>query len=255
MGWPPRINSATMTQNVGLKGLNDQNVFHDDEDREVFLKKIEQASATSGVLVSAWALMDNHVHLLMHGEVEDFASFFQSLRKTYAVHYNEKYEHTGTIWKGRYYSKPINSVEQFCQTAAYIFNNPVAAGLVKKPEDYRWTNFASVKKGKDRPACELLDEIGNVEQIIEFTHVYSKVKLDAEQERLLEAIPKGRLLDSKAIRVIKKVAKKVTVANVLKLSKKKKKKIVKNLLKAGSSYNQIRRLTGITRPMIDRLLC
>ena len=254
MPYPLRVNGATMTQNVGLKGLNDQNVFHDNEDREVFLEKIVQASETSGVLVSAWALMDNHVHLLMHGDVEDFASFFQSLRKTYAVHYNEKYEHTGTIWKGRYYSKPINSAEQFCQTAAYIFNNPVAAGLVKKPEDYRWTNFNDVKNGKDKIACELLDEIGNMEHIIEYTHVYSKIKFDAEQEKLLEAIPKGRLLDSKAIKIIKKIAKKASVANVLKLSTKKKKKIVMKLLKVGSSYNQIRRLTGITRPMIDRLL-
>ena len=80
MARPERVNSATMTQNVGLKGLNDENVFLDDEDREVFLDAMAKASEKSGVEVSAWALMDNHVHLLMHGEIGDFSPFFSRCR-------------------------------------------------------------------------------------------------------------------------------------------------------------------------------
>ena len=255
MGRRNRENSATMTQHVGLKGHNGSDIFLDEEDREVFLEKIEQACETSGVQVSAWALMSNHVHLLMHGDVKDFSSFFQSLGRTFATHVANKYEHSGALWNGRYYAKPIQTVEQFCQTAAYIFNNPVAAGQVKKPEDSDWTNFNAVKNGEDKIACDLIDEIGNVEHIVEFTQTYSKIKLTAEQEKQLEAIPKGRLLDCQAIKVIKQVAKTTGVSNILKLGEKKKKKLVKKLIKKGSSYNQIRRLTGITRPMVEKLLC
>ena len=255
MGTRDRVNSATMTQHVGLKGHNGCDIFLDEEDREVFLEKIEQACDTSGVQVSAWALMSNHVHLLMHGDVKDFPSFFQSLGRTFATHNANKYEHTGALWNGRYYAKPIQTAEQFCQTAAYIFNNPVAAGQVKNPEDSGWTNFATVMNGEDKLACELLDEIGNVEHIIEFTETYSKIKLTAEQVKQLEAIPKGRLLDCQAIKVIKQVAKTTGVANILKLGEKKKKKLVKKLFKKGSTYHQIRRLTGLTRPMVDKLLC
>lgn len=253
MARPERVNSATMTQNVGLKGLNDENVFLDDEDREVFLDAMAKASEKSGVEVSAWALMDNHVHLLMHGEIGDFSPFFQSLQKRYVSYFNKRYERTGTIWNGRYYAKPIESAEEFRQVAAYIFNNPVAAGLAKTPEQSAWTNFAAVKSGEDKFARELLDEVAGAEYVVEFTEAYSKIKQDSELEKRREVIPSRPLFDSEAKSAMLTIINKRYLKNFKKVKVKKQVRVVKKLLEIGASYNQIKRLTSLTRPMIDRL--
>lgn len=254
MGYPIRENSATMTQNVGLKGRNDENIFFDEEDREEFLNSMARASAKSGVEVAAWALMDNHVHMIMHGDIDDFSSFFQSALKTYQMYFGEKYEVTGKIWNSRYYAKGIETVEQYRQAVAYVFNNPVAAGIVKSPEESRWTNYAAVKNGQDRLARELIDEVVDCDHVIEFTDAYSKAKLEAEQEKELEIIPRRRLFDSAATREIKKIIEQTEIKNVPKLKEKKQRKVVTKLLELGASYNQIKRLTSLTRPMITRLM-
>ncbi len=250
-----RTNGATMTQNVGLKGLDDQNVFRDDEDREKFLEAMELAMElpTVDVEVPVWALMDNHVHMLMHGDKADIARFFQSLGARYMYYFNQKYEHKGTIWRGRYYARPIETKKEYEQVAAYIFNNPVAAGLAKKPEEAKWTNFKKVKSGADARSWEAIDKLAGAENVIEFTQTYSRVKLERQVEMGFEPFAKERVFDSEAQREIEKIVKKKDLNNITDLKKKKQRKVLKRLIDLGASYRQIKRLTGLTSSMIECL--
>ena len=257
MARPLRENGATMTQNVGLKGLNDQNMFFDDEDREYFLVSMEKAKKLPkiDVEVPVWALMDNHVHMLIHGDKDDIARFFQSLGSRYAYYFNSKYERKGAIWADRYYGKPIETLDEYQQVAAYIFNNPVDAELVEAPEEAEWTSFKKVESGEEEHACEVIDELVGVEQLVEFTHTYSRVKLEESVKAGLEPFRKERLFDKRAVREVREIVSEENLARIPQLKEEIQQKVLARLQEIGASLRQIRRVTGLTRVMIQRLNC
>lgn len=257
MARPLRENGATMTQNVGLKGLNDQNMFFDDEDREYFLESMEKAKKLPemDVEVPVWALMDNHVHMLIHGDKNDIARFFQSIGGRYGFYFNNKYERKGSIWTDRYYGKPIDTLEEYQQVAAYIFNNPVAAELAEALEESEWTSFKKVESGEEEHACEVIDELVGVEQLVEFTRTYSQVKLEESVKQELEPFRKERLFDKKAVREVKEIVSEENLARIPQLTEEMQRRVLAKLQELGASLRQIRRVTGLTRVMIGRLNC
>lgn len=64
------------------------------------------------------------------------------------LYMNKKLGRTGTLWEGRYKSMLVEGDELALLTmAAYIDLNPVRAGIVAKPEDYRWCGYAEAVSG------------------------------------------------------------------------------------------------------------
>jgi putative transposase len=65
----------------------------------------------------------------------------QQLGSSYARHVNQQYSRTGTLWEGRFRSSPVDS-DYYCLACyRYIELNPVRAGIVAHPKDYRWTSY------------------------------------------------------------------------------------------------------------------
>jgi putative transposase len=59
----------------------------------------------------------------------------------YAYYFNRLYGRTGTLWEGRHKSSLVQDERYFLTCSRYIESNPVAAGLVEKPEEYRWSSY------------------------------------------------------------------------------------------------------------------
>ena len=145
---PLRCDSPLRVLNIWQKGHNGQVIFYYDEDREYYLECLQNACKKFGVVLLGYVLMSNHIHALFYGDIEKCASVFQSIGSTYVRWFNRKYGRTGTLWNSRFYSKPVQDEQQFLQTAAYIFNNPVKAGIVKRAENYRWSSFRDMDTKK-----------------------------------------------------------------------------------------------------------
>jgi len=74
--------------------------------------------------------------------------FLKELKQRVTLYINKKLDRTGTLWEGRFKSLLVEGRELSLMTvAAYIDLNPVRAGLVKKPEDYRWCGYAEALSG------------------------------------------------------------------------------------------------------------
>jgi len=59
----------------------------------------------------------------------------------YAWYFNKSYKRTGTVWEGRHKSSLVQTDRYFLTCCRYIEMNPVVAGMVHKPEEYRWSSY------------------------------------------------------------------------------------------------------------------
>jgi putative transposase len=65
----------------------------------------------------------------------------------YAQYFNRKYGRSGPLWGGRYYSCIAESAFYVLACYRYIETNPVRAGLVARPADYRWSSHSTNARG------------------------------------------------------------------------------------------------------------
>jgi putative transposase len=91
--------------------------------------------------VHAYALMTNHVHLLLTPTTPDGTStLMQRLGQAYSRSFNHRHGRTGTLWEGRFRASPVTSDDYVLECHRYIELNPVRAGIVARPEQYRWSS-------------------------------------------------------------------------------------------------------------------
>jgi REP element-mobilizing transposase RayT len=78
----------------------------------------------------------------------DISSFMKALKQRFTQWFNKQHGRKGTLWEERYKSTLVEGGgDALAMTAAYIDLNPVRAGLVKDPKDYRWCGYAQAVAG------------------------------------------------------------------------------------------------------------
>jgi len=84
-----------------------------------------------------------------YGRMWDASLFMKTLKQRFSQWYNHKYRRKGTLWEERFKSVLVDSAGKALATmAAYIDLNPVRAGLVDDPKDYRWCGYAEAVAGR-----------------------------------------------------------------------------------------------------------
>jgi putative transposase len=78
----------------------------------------------------------------------DVSFFMKSLKQRFSAWYNKKAARTGTLWEQRFRSVLVQSGDALMTMAAYIDLNPIRAGMVEKPEDYRWSGYSEAMAGR-----------------------------------------------------------------------------------------------------------
>ena len=77
----------------------------------------------------------------------DLSAFMKELKMKMTGAYNIAHGRKGTLWEGRFKSVLVEGGEALRAVAAYIDLNPVRAGLVEEPQDYRWCSYAAAVAG------------------------------------------------------------------------------------------------------------
>jgi putative transposase len=90
-----------------------------------------------------FALMPNHIHLLLKGRREGgIASYMQQVAVAYTKYFNTKYESSGHLFQGRYKTVHVKTNEQLTYLSAYIHRNPrEIKGWKNKEEEYPWSSL------------------------------------------------------------------------------------------------------------------
>jgi len=78
----------------------------------------------------------------------DISEYMKAVKQRFSVWYNRNHQRYGTLWADRFKSVLVEGQGNALQTmAAYIDLNPVRAGLVKDPKDYRFCGYAEAVAG------------------------------------------------------------------------------------------------------------
>ena len=136
-----REKSSTGFYHVMLHGINKNELFLEDDDREYFLKVIAEKKVQEGFCLNAYCLMDTHVHLLLKEADSELAVIMKRINICYASFFNHKYARTGPVFHDRYKSERIENERYLLAAARYIHQNPVKAHIVVRPEHYRWSSY------------------------------------------------------------------------------------------------------------------
>ena len=140
-----RIVITGYPHHVIQRGHNRQAVFVADEDYLYYLDNLREWKVELGCKVYAYCLMTNHVHLIVDpGEDEgNLAKLMKRVAGRQTRYVNKLEKRTGSLWEGRYKSSTISTNEYLLACCRYVELNPVRAGIVADPIDYRWSSYGS----------------------------------------------------------------------------------------------------------------
>ena len=89
------------------------------------------------------------MHLLLTPERTDSAALLMKhLGQRYVQYINRTYRRSGTLWEGRFRSCLAQSEDYVLACYRYIELNPVRAGMVRHPRDYRWSSYTANAEGE-----------------------------------------------------------------------------------------------------------
>ena len=133
-----REKSKSGVYHIMLRGINRQNIFEDDEDREKFIQTVN-ICISKDIKIYAYCLMNNHVHIMIKDDHLDIT--MRKLCANYVYWYNKKYQRCGHLYQDRFKSEVVENDSYFITVLRYIHQNPIKAGLCKAIEEYRWTSY------------------------------------------------------------------------------------------------------------------
>ena len=159
------------------RGQSGRNIFLDDEDRERFLALLSDCGARWGVWPTAYCLMSNHYHLLIHDESGRLSRAMRHVDGVYTQWFNRKVGGDGSLMRGRFRSRVVQEETYVAEVFRYIHTNPIDAGRVERAADYEWSSHRVYLGLEERDWCRrdtLLEILGfepsDTTELDEFVH-------------------------------------------------------------------------------------
>ena len=115
-------------------------VFYQSDDYQFFLDNICHYSDKYFVNIEAYCLMPNHYHLVVKCNycARNISRMMQSSMTRFCVYINKKYHLVGRTFQGTFRHKSLETEYDLLRLKKYLRKNPIEAGMVTKPEYYRW---------------------------------------------------------------------------------------------------------------------
>ncbi|NTU93764.1 MAG: hypothetical protein HGB29_09220 [Chlorobiaceae bacterium] len=149
----PRLDSPGTLHHVMIRGINKCQIFNDDDDRLDFLRRMGFVAEDTSTFMYAFALMGNHVHLLIKSSAAGLPTFMRRQLTGYALYYNRRHDRVGHLFQNRYKSVVCEEEHYFRKLVAYIHLNPLRGGLVGSMDElasYPWCGH-QVLLGRVKP--------------------------------------------------------------------------------------------------------
>jgi REP element-mobilizing transposase RayT len=113
-----------------VRGIERRMLFRDDRDRDDFLRRLASLAERGAITVYAWALLPNHLHLLVRTGTRPLGRSMRSLLTGYAGAFNRRHRRAGHLFQNRYRSIVVEEEAYFMELVRYLHLNPLRSGVV-----------------------------------------------------------------------------------------------------------------------------
>jgi len=153
-----RIVIPGIPHHVTQRGNRRLPVFFNDDDRREYLGLVSAACGAANVDCLAWCLMDNHIHMiLVPNDPDGLRAALGEAHRRYTRWINFREGWRGYLFQGRFGSYPMDNAHLMA-AVRYVENNPVAAGMVEKADDWHWSSARAhilAKRVEDDPLTDI----------------------------------------------------------------------------------------------------
>jgi len=213
MGRSTRLDYPDALHHVMARGNNKCIIFNDDADRVYFVKKLADILLETNTKCYAWALMPNHIHLLLKRVNSPISHVMHRLLTSYATYHNKKYERVGHLFQNRFKSILCQDDQYLLTLVKYIHLNPIKAGIIKNLNElsiYPWTGHQAMLgithySWQDcSEVLEIFDENQIIarEEYLKFMTLYlSDIEINEIQKGKMVKMPNGVWCRSTSITV------------------------------------------------------
>ncbi len=242
-----RKRSKTGIYHIMLRGINRQNIFQDDNDREKFIRVLKKAKDKGQFSLFAYCLMNNHVHLLIK-ENEEIGRSIQRITVSYVQWYNNKYGRVGHLFQNRYKSEVVEDDSYLLVVLRYIHQNPVKAKICKSEANYKWSSYNRYIDMYNGEQVEIDTDI--VENYFNTRESFEFFMGQDNDDKCLEYENKIKYSDKE---LKKRIEKEYNIEVIKKFPKKERDKVINNIkIKTDASIRQLSRVLGVGRSIVEK---
>jgi len=189
MSRPLRIEYPGAWYHVMNRGRRREEIFLSRHDYEAFIQVLQETSEAWNLKISAYCLMPNHYHLLVHTPDGNISRCMRHVNGVYTQRFNRYHGKDGQLFRGRYKAVLVDADSYLLEVMRYIYRNPLQAGLTDTLNDFEWSShhgylsrakkwdwlykdvllsMLSAKPGKQRSAYLDFVSLGSPEEIERF---------------------------------------------------------------------------------------
>jgi REP element-mobilizing transposase RayT len=125
-----RLDAPGALHHIIVRGIARTNIFYDDTDRDNFLQRLGDILTETRTSCYAWALIPNHVHILLRTGLTPVATVMRRLLTGHAMRFNRRHRRQGHLFQNRYKSILCQEDPYLLELVRYIHLNPLRAKLV-----------------------------------------------------------------------------------------------------------------------------
>jgi len=118
-------------------------IFLDDLDYTWFIHFLGDVVEQFDLECWSYCLMPNHYHVALWTNEATLSEPMRNLNGRYAQWWNRRHDRVGHVFQGRFKEQIVQRQDYLLALCRYIAMNPVRAGLVSRPEQWKWSSYAT----------------------------------------------------------------------------------------------------------------
>ena len=157
----PRKSHETSFFHIIVQGIKKEYIFNKKIMIEKYIELLSNEVSNYRIQIIAYCIMNNHAHILLYTErISEMSLYMHSINQKFAQYYNYiNKERVGYVFRDRFKSEPIFSVQSLIRCIRYIHNNPVKANMVKYAKDYKYSSYNRYNDKTIFDICDVLNEL------------------------------------------------------------------------------------------------